>query len=280
MNNFALVIGAAKCGTTSLFMYLSEHPQISACSMKEPNFFGWDSNWGKGLSWYTNLWPWDPKMHKIALEASTFYTLQNPNLSHEIVKRISSIQADFKFIYIMRNPIERIESHYTHAFSENWELANKPLNQKIDNRLIENTKYASRLANYYKIFASEDILLLNFEDLRLKPLKVLVQICSFLEIDTNYQFQNTETIYNPSRGKVRNHPMWNSLRRINALESLGKYIPSQYKKSLRNRIGKKIEQRFRLTPKQQDFILNELRDDYRKLSLEYGFDVSCWGFKV
>lgn len=44
INNFAVIIGCMKCGTTSLFYYLSQHPQIAACNPKEPNFFADDLN--------------------------------------------------------------------------------------------------------------------------------------------------------------------------------------------------------------------------------------------
>ncbi len=44
INNFALIIGAMKCGTTSLFSYLAQHPEISACQPKEPDFFSYDDH--------------------------------------------------------------------------------------------------------------------------------------------------------------------------------------------------------------------------------------------
>ena len=107
IDNFALIIGAMKAGTTSLFKYLSQHPEICACQEKEPNFFASDINWSKGLDWYQNLWKWNQDLHKIALEASTFYTrLPEANAA----ERIAQIKAKFKFIYILRNPVERIES--------------------------------------------------------------------------------------------------------------------------------------------------------------------------
>lgn len=74
MNNFALIVGSMKCGTTSLFSYLAQHTQISACNDKEPRFFTNDHKWAKGFEWYQSLWDWDHNQHKIALEASVDYT--------------------------------------------------------------------------------------------------------------------------------------------------------------------------------------------------------------
>src|ERR1700728_3618911 len=47
-----IVIGAAKCGTTSLHHYLSQHPQICMSHKKELDFFCEDANWQKGQAWY------------------------------------------------------------------------------------------------------------------------------------------------------------------------------------------------------------------------------------
>ena len=52
IKNFALIIGAMKCGTTSLFYYLSQHPEICSCREKEPEFFTNDAKWYQGFNWY------------------------------------------------------------------------------------------------------------------------------------------------------------------------------------------------------------------------------------
>ena len=47
-----LIIGAMKCGTTSLYHYLRDHPQIFMPTIKAPEFFAEESNWGRGIAWY------------------------------------------------------------------------------------------------------------------------------------------------------------------------------------------------------------------------------------
>ncbi|NER51570.1 MAG: hypothetical protein F6J92_33995, partial [Symploca sp. SIO1A3] len=114
-NNFAVIIGAMKCGTTSLFYYLSEHPQITAAKDKEPHFFSYDSNFAKGMSCYQALWDWQPE-HLIALEASSTYTMHPKYL--DVPERIAQVKdAEFRFIYVMRHPFARIESHIRHLLS-------------------------------------------------------------------------------------------------------------------------------------------------------------------
>jgi len=71
---FAVIIGVFKAGTSSLYYYLSEHPVIAPCVIKEPNFFCMSNKFSRGIDSYKNLWEWDSKIHKYALEASHNYT--------------------------------------------------------------------------------------------------------------------------------------------------------------------------------------------------------------
>jgi hypothetical protein len=71
---FAIIIGAMKSGTTSLFEYLAGHPMLAPCREKEPDFFARDERWRRGRSWYEGLWRPAPPADGFALEASTSYT--------------------------------------------------------------------------------------------------------------------------------------------------------------------------------------------------------------
>ena len=118
IKNFALIIGSMKSGTTSLFNYLSQHPEIAGSIVKEPNFFSYNERWEQGWEWYMQQWAnWNPNVHKIALEATINYTKYPvyPNAAARI-NQVSD-RANFKFVYVLRNPIERIESQYTYDLS-------------------------------------------------------------------------------------------------------------------------------------------------------------------
>jgi hypothetical protein len=279
IDNFALIIGAMKCGTTSLFSYLAQHPQISACSEKEPRFFSNNHRWAKGFDWYQNLWHWKPTVHKIALEASVDYTRipSRPNAAQRIATL--KAKANFKFIYIMRNPLDRIESHYTHGQAQGWLATKKPLSEEIDGRLIEASRYATQIEEYYKRFSADSILLLNFEDLKTNPLHQVKKVCQFLEIDPDYNFQELDTRHNANEGRIGYDPLWRSLRRIKLLRSMAQVISVKPKRMLHSFFGRQIEGKFKLSPAQRDFILSQLKEDLQKLSFEYGIELSKWGIK-
>src|SRR5262245_54570161 len=105
---FVFIIGAMKSGTSSLFKYLQAHPEICAARIKEPEFFSESRPHKQNLARYEDIWDYDPRTHKYVLEASTGYTAypMEQNVPENIVKY--GIRP--KFIYLMRDPFERIES--------------------------------------------------------------------------------------------------------------------------------------------------------------------------
>ncbi|MCZ6773756.1 MAG: sulfotransferase [Proteobacteria bacterium] len=140
--NLALIIGAMKCGTTSLFRILAQHPEIAPSREKEPEFFSDEAIFACGMDWYLDLWEWDPARHKIALEASTGYS-KTP-FRPGVAKRISEVEnAKFRFIYMMRNPVDRIVSHTRHGLYEDW---SESLDEGITEYMIDVTRYAIRFA--------------------------------------------------------------------------------------------------------------------------------------
>ena len=274
IDNFALIIGAMKCGTTSLFSYLAQHPQIAACTKKEPCFFSTNRNWSKGFEWYCNLWNWDRNQHKIALESSTSYTRIPKYLNAS--ERIATIDKNFKFIYIIRNPLDRIESHYTYGRAYGFPETQKPLSEYIDRDLIATSQYAKQIGEYYQRFSADSILLLNFKDLKTNPLNQLKEVCQFLDIDPDYNFQELDTRHNANEGRIGYDPFWRSLRRNKLLRSMAQGIPVKQKQMFHSFFGRQVKGNIKLSPEQRSYLLNELKEDLQKLSVDYGVDLQSW----
>src|SRR5438477_403839 len=148
IDRFGLIIGAMKCGTTSLFYYLAQHPEICPSRLKEPAFFA--TKWEQGPDWYHALYDWAPSRHRVAIEASTHYTRlpQFPN----VPDRIATIPARFKFVYLVRNPLDRAESQYNHARTMPWPVGAAPLSEGLHARLIDWSRYAMQIDAYTALF--------------------------------------------------------------------------------------------------------------------------------
>lgn len=278
IDNFILIIGAMKCGTTSLFSYLSQHPEICPAKRKEPNFFSVDSNYKQGFEFYLQEWSeWQPAIHKLAMEATINYS-KIPVFSNAAV-RIARYQnrASFKFIYIVRDPIERIESHYTHAKGTNWGSNILDLSQGIDPELIVTSKYALQLDEYYSRFPPENILLLNFEDLKARPKVVLEQVCSFLNIDSKFTFSGIEKAHNTNKSRVIDDELWRKFRKIKTLRNFGRtYLSDEQKQLFHSLFGKKVEGNIKLSKSQKEYILDCIAEDLARLKSQYGVNINAW----
>lgn len=267
---YVLIIGAMKAGTTTLYNYLRLHPEICAPDVKEPEYFTSYKGDTDRYNRYEDIWAqvpertFDPNKHKFVLEASTGGTKYPNKLSGNAPKRIYEYGIRPKFIYILRNPFDRIASHYN--FMQNdpeWGV------EITDNYLISISNYYVQLNRYLKYFPEESFLLLNFEDLKKNPEVVVTKICTFLNISAEFEFK--ENVKN----KTRVHSKLEKKIRNSWMGGLTKLIPQPVKEYAKEKF--KVPKR-ELTSEERKLIFEKLKDDMHKLQNEYGIDVQKWGF--
>lgn len=158
-----LIIGAAKCGTTSLYSFLTQHFQIAPARRKEIYFF--DRNYEKGLWWYRAHFPVFFQKQKsnrainnelITGEATPCY-LFHPHAP----KRVLSVIPNVKLIIMLRNPIERAFSNYNMnvrkgyeqlSFEEAIEKEEERLSGRLD-KMLKDEKYQSFNRQHYSYLA-------------------------------------------------------------------------------------------------------------------------------
>lgn len=200
-----IIIGAQKSGTTSLFHYLSQHPELTPPFKKEIHYFdgGTDPSvdaFSQGESWYRSHFPTKRKIKgSVAFEASPLY------LFHPFTpQRIHSFAPSIKLIAVLRNPTERAISHYFHEKKLNREEL--PIMDALlaeDSRLqpvIEAQDYKSetfmchsyksrglyydQLVRWLDYFPRENLLILESERFFAQPFDGLQRICEFLGVNT------------------------------------------------------------------------------------------------
>jgi hypothetical protein len=207
-----LIIGAQRAGTTSLFSYLSQHPQLLPSRKKEVHFFdgGSDPNvdtFKKGLCWYRSFFPltWKSHVTSKAFEASPLYLL-NPLAP----QRIAELLPDVKLIAVLRNPTERAISHYFHETRNGREslpimeallseeerlrpaLCSKDYKSEVFRRYSYKLRghYCEQLRRYADLFPSDRMLVLQSESLFSRPSGVLRRIYEFVGVDKGFVAQN------------------------------------------------------------------------------------------
>lgn len=192
-----LIIGAAKCGTTSLHNYLNAHPEISMSKVKELNFFVIDGTWGSGVDWY--MGNFDPTA-KIRGESSTGYTRGRD--AEGVADRARSVLSEVKLIYMVRDPIDRIRSDYHHhraIGSERRSLAVALADP--ENPYIQASRYGSQLAPYIDHFGAQSILVETQEHLLSERRACLGRIFRFLGVDDQVDLVEFDRTWERSEGK-------------------------------------------------------------------------------
>ena len=118
-----IIIGAQRCGTTSLYDYLSHHPQIIPSPVKELFYF--DDYYTRPIEWYKSFFPTKKEQEKLErdLVASVITGEASPSYFFHpyAAKRIKETLPQIKLILVLRDPIERAYSHYTHIKRVNRE---------------------------------------------------------------------------------------------------------------------------------------------------------------
>lgn len=200
-----LIIGAAKAGTSSLHYYLSQHPQIFMPTLKEPKFFaleGEELNFQNpdqainhdsinNLSDYQQLFRGVTNETAIG-EASPVY-LYSEKAAHRIRRYIPKT----KLIVVLRNPVDRAFSCYTHLRREGYETLSFEAALQAEEQRIKNNWahlwhyqqagfYAKQLKPYLNLFDREQIKIFLFDDLCKDSLSLSQQIYQFLGTDAGF----------------------------------------------------------------------------------------------
>jgi len=192
-----LIVGAPKCGTTSLHNYLNAHPEISMSEIKELNFFVTDGTWSNGIDWYKRNF--DPTS-KIRGESSTSYT--RGRNAERVADRAKSLLSEVKLIYMVRDPIDRIRSDY-HQYraigNERRSLAAALADP--ENPFIQASRYGSQLMPYVDHFGAHRILVETQERLLSERQACLGRIFRFLEVADQVNLAEFDRTWERSEGK-------------------------------------------------------------------------------
>ncbi|MEG4347420.1 sulfotransferase domain-containing protein [Microcoleus sp. A003_D6] len=229
-----IIIGVQKGGTTSLYNYLIQHPQIAPATQKEIHYF--DLNFHKTPDWYYSQFP-QPESGESQLtgEASPYYIF-HPH----VPQRIYDLFPKVKIIALLRNPIERAISHYHYYIKIGYEslslesaIASEPERLKGEmEKLLANPNYysyehqhhtylsrgiyADQLPAWMKLFPKSQISIIKSEDLYSNPSQILNTVLEFLDLPPHqletYGKHNSseyppisETVYEQLRAYFRSH---------------------------------------------------------------------------
>jgi len=288
ITKYVLIVGAMKAGTTTLFRYLEQHPAICPSSPKEVSFFAFDALWNKGLEWYHDCFDFDATRHVWALEGSTDYT-KRPHCDGVIDRLRALPGAEYRIVYIMRNPLRRITSHAYHVDRTRQEIGHMMLEREdlsldggISDVWIDISRYAYQIRPYVEAFGRNHVFLTTLEQLEADSKAVVSQIFEFLDlpphpIDVSQRFNQKR----PAKSPVA---LWTRASAFAPFKWLYRAVmPTKLRGPLKQLFSKRRSGfgRFTLNAEEEGYILRELHDDLTRLSKEYGIDVEqLWGISL
>ncbi|ATE67436.1 sulfotransferase [Rhizorhabdus dicambivorans] len=226
-----------KAATSTLHMQLAAQPGIFMATPKEPNFFGNPDRWALGLGWYQGLFA-AARTDDLCGEASTHYT-KLPTLP-DALPRLRDTIPDARLIYMMRHPIERLVSHYSHGWLER--SIDGPIETAIEHHpeLIDYGRYAMQIAPWITAFGRDAILPVFAERLAIASQQELERACRHIGYAGEARWDESIARQNvsgerlrdsPWRDRLVDHPLVGAIRR--------RLVP----RSVRNRIKRHWQMR-------------------------------------
>lgn len=275
---YIIIIGAMKSGTTTLFKLLSEHPQIAFAKPKEPGFFAFDAVHDKGFDWYHGLFNFDPAQHVYRLEASTDYS-KMPFVDGVWERMKARPNAQFKLLYIVRNPLRRLESHARHTQRAQLEIGREPTarsDHSFDNGIsaaaLAISCYAQQLDAYREAFAAGDLKVVTLDDLKETPQGVMADVFDFLDLKPT-DIPETTPRFNKANTHTKVDDSWLRLTSIPVASQIAKTIlPQHLRDRLKARFTHKIKVtgRFKMTAHEEQAYGKLFIHDLDRLENVYG----------
>ena len=201
-----LICGAAKSGTTSLWQYLNVHPEVGLASIKEPNFFSTAVGIGnkadpiqsripgqywRGMAWYEILFKHCAGKKAIG-EASVMYM---PEAESAGLIRQALPQATL--IFVLRNPVERLISHYWHEVRDHRPVPALETMIREQHPTLKRYLYISsyhlHIQRYAETFPKEQMAVYLYDDLAADRRKFVQQVFQRIGVNADFVPPNIDT---------------------------------------------------------------------------------------
>jgi len=276
------IIGAPKCGTTSLYEYLKGHPEIYMSVAKEPRYFqpdftgpgsAHDLHYGDDADRYLKLFEGAGDEKRLG-EASAGYIY-----SEAAPRLIRDFQPDAHIIVMLRNPVEMIYSLHNQRVASGREdiadfaaaVAPEPAGRR--SLYLDRGRFGSHLPRWLDTFGRERVHVIIFEDMVRQPEATFRRVLEFLGVDPDYQppsFAAHNTSHRPLSRRFRSilharFPQWLIWRAVPGIigDSRARALVRRFRHS---RFGRKAAPRAPLPASLRAELENEFAPDVAYVS--------------
>jgi hypothetical protein len=296
MPNF-LIIGTAKSGTTSLYNYLKQHPQVYVSPVKEPKFFAYEGEKldfrGPGdrlanSSVVTDIEAYRALFAKVSGETAVGEASPLYLYIPKAPERIRHHVPEAKLIAILRNPAERAYSHFSQMVRDGREPLGD-FSQALEvegERISDNWAfgwhykrmgfYHAQLERYFDMFGPDQLKVYLYEDLKADPVGVLGETFRFLGVDDAY-VPDMSLKHNVS-GIPKSQALHAFIRQSHPIKSVFKpFVPEQLRLRLKTNLrNRNLRQPPPLSAEARKELAEAYREDILKLQGLIRQDLSKW----
>lgn len=273
-----VIIGGMKCGSTALWKYMLQRPEIYLPpKQKNLEFFDGRGNWQRGLSWYESFYTEAGNNYAAIGEVSTEYT-KFPQ-AKDVAANMASMLPNARLIYLVRNPIERTISHYLHMVgaakeSRSFEEATRDLK---GNPYIDYSMYYFQLEQFLPYYPVDRVLIVLSQELRSDRNTTLNKIYQFLNVKIKADVAD-EIRANQYSERRRWNWLGQSIRRNENRFNTYSYLKRRYPAlgSITESIISRPLRRPKLSEGSRERLSNHFRTDLEKLERACDLDLDCW----
>ncbi len=266
-----LVIGAPKAATTTVCALLSEHPEVYMLPQKGTQFF--NRRYDFGWDWYEGLFSGAGDAKAIG-EGSPSYAVAtgDPPTAQRIAKHLP----DVRLIYIVRHPVERLESHYVQQIDNGQQF--KSLSDAVYNSpaLVAASRYWARISDYRQAFPDEQILVLFFEDFKKDPQETLRRCFEFLDVDPTFAVSDPKSAKNTRADKRTDRPLLRWVRRHESYVKLQWALPRWFVETLKPLLRRPIKIDVTWDEPTRLWVIEQVADDARQFLEFYQKPPDYW----
>ena len=285
-----LIVGVQKAGTTSIYNYLQEHPQVYMSSVKETNFLekDWENlppeeqnkNGIVTLEKYSELFA-DVRDEIAIGEASPNYLFHYKSSAARIKKYVPNA----KLIIVLRNPVERAYSD--HLMHMRDAIGYRSLSEQIQHSshksfILRKGFYYAPIKYYFDQFGQEQIKVFFYDDLCDNSQEFMQKMYKYLGVDEEFvpNTANKAQVAKIPKNKAINHLLKrNNILRNTAAKILKTAMPVETRQKLRDRLinlNSQTKKQAHLSPEERQQLIELYREDIWQLQDLIGRDLSKW----
>jgi len=272
-----VIIGAQKCGSTTLHQDLRQHPEVFMPECKEVGGLRCEAVLTtRGMKSYSDYFRHATSI-QLCGEAATAYSkipkFQGiPKIAYELLGE------NLKIIYLVRDPIKRIISHHAHIFSSGKVSPDVNEAVKIYPNFINYSSYAMQLNAWLEYFPPKNIRIVHFESYVNNRAYVVEQLLAFLGLPPEKLIRNFDAVYNRAEDRRQ---LAGFLRKLSVTKTykafLQPMIPSNLRKPLRNMLTSPAPlPEARLSLETRDWLTCQLRNDQEMFAEILGLKTIEW----